>query len=304
MTKSILIAGGTGFIGYHLSKKCLKMGWNVTSISTSYPKKEKKINGVKYILADLSKKKNLTKVKKIFNYVVNLSGYVDHTNKKKTLNSHYQGCKNLADKFEKTNIEKFIQIGSSIEYGKLKSPQIENSKNLQNTYSYYGKAKLMSTKYLLKLYKEKNFPVTIIRLYLVYGPKQETNRVIPITIKNALQNKKFGCSEGSQFRDFTYIDDVISAIIKVLKNKKISDGEIINVGTRKPVKIRYLINKICSIIGLGNPIFGKINLRKDEIDKLYPNIDKAKKILRWKPNTSLINGLKKTIRFYENEKYN
>jgi nucleoside-diphosphate-sugar epimerase len=301
--KSILIAGGTGFIGYHLSKKCLKLGWNVTSISTSYPKKEKKIHGVNYVLADLSKKKNLLRIKKNFNYVVNLSGYVDHSNKKKTLDSHYRGCQNLANKFVESNIKKFIQIGSCIEYGKSKSPQLENEKNLNHTYSYYGKAKLMSTKHLLRLYKEKSFPVTIIRLYLVYGPKQDTNRVIPITIHNAMKNKKFKCSEGSQLRDFIFIDDVITAIIKVLKNKE-SDGEIFNIGTRKPIKIKYLINKICSILGSGSPVFGKIKFRKDEIEKLYPNINKAKKILRWSPKTSLIYGLKKTIRYYKNEKYN
>jgi nucleoside-diphosphate-sugar epimerase len=118
-----------------------------------------------------------------------------------------------------------------------------------------------------------------------------------------MKNKKFKCSEGSQLRDFIFIDDVITAIIKVLKNKE-SDGEIFNIGTRKPIKIKYLINKICSILGSGSPVFGKIKFRKDEIEKLYPNINKAKKILRWSPKTSLIYGLKKTIRYYKNEKYN
>ena len=87
------------------------------------------------------------------------------------------------------------------------------------TYSFYGKAKLLSTNYLLKLNKKYNFPVNILRFYLVYGPKQDENRIIPITINNSFRNFDFNCSEGKQFRDFLYIDDAIDAIIKTLKIK-------------------------------------------------------------------------------------
>ena len=303
MSKKILITGGTGFIGYHLSKRCIKLGWSVTSLSSNSPKLNKKIQGVKYIKVDIRDKKKLFRIKKDFDYIVNLAGYVDHSNKKKTLESHYIGCKNLASLFLNKKIKKFVQVGSSIEYGKSRSPQIENKKNSQSTFSVYGKAKLLSTKYLMAIYKKEKFPATVIRLYLVYGPNQDINRVIPITIKNALLDKKFNCSSGLQFHDFIYVDDVINAILKILKNKK-TNGEIINIGTNKPVRIKDLIIRICSLVGSGKPIFGKIKLRKDEIKSLYPNINKAHKILKWRPKISLNNGLKRTIKYYKNAKFN
>ena len=303
MSKSILIAGGTGFIGYHLAKKCLNLNWSVTSLSSKYPKNSKKVKGVNYLVIDISNKKKLSKIKRNFDYIVNLAGYVDHSKKKKTLRSHYNGCKNLASLFINKKIQKFLQVGSSIEYGKLKSPQVENKKNNQLTYSVYGKAKLLSTKFLISLYERYSFPVTIIRLYLVYGPKQDINRVIPITIKNALENKKFDCSSGLQLRDFIFIDDVINAILKILKNIK-TNGEIINIGSNKPVRIKDLIIRICSLVGFGKPIFGKIKLRKDEIKFLYPNINKAYKILKWRPKISLNIGLKRTIKYFKNAKFN
>ena len=299
----ILITGGTGFIGYHLSKKCIKLGWSVTSLSSNSPKPNKIIQGVKYLILDITDKKKLFKIKKDFDYIVNLAGYVDHSNKKKTLESHYIGCKNLASLFLNKKIKKFVQVGSSIEYGKSRSPQIENKKNSQSTFSIYGKAKLLSTKYLMAIYKKEKFPTTVIRLYLVYGPKQDINRVIPITIKNALLDKKFNCSSGLQFRDFIYIDDVINAILKTLKNRK-TNGEIINIGSNKPVRIKDLIIRICYLVGSGKPIFGKIKLRKDEIKSLYPNINKAHKILKWRPKISLNTGLKRTIKYYKNAKFN
>ena len=294
----ILITGGTGFIGYHLAKKCLKLNWSVTSISTNPPKKIRRLRKVKYLIIDISNQKNVNKrLSKNYDYVVNLAGYVDHSHKIKTMKSHFNGCRNLANFFLNTKIKKFLQIGSSIEYGKIDSPQIENSKIPKKTHSIYGDAKLLSTKFLLELWKKKSFPTTILRLYLVYGPNQDINRIIPITITNAIKDKKFDCSEGKQLRDFIFIDDVISAIIKIIKLKK-SSGEIINIGSGKPLSIKNVINKICKLVKKGQPQFGKIKMRKDEILKLYPDIKKAQKLLRWRPKTSIRDGLNKTISFF------
>jgi len=299
LRKKILITGGTGFIGYHLAKKCLKLKWLVTSVSTNKPLKLRKLPSVKYLYFDISKIKSIKKkLSKDFDYVVNLAGYVDHTKSNKVMKSHYLGCKNLSMFFKESKIKKFVQIGSCIEYGKKKSPQKEDKNIFNKTYSVYGKAKLMSTRFLLNLYKESNFPVTILRLYLVYGTHQDPNRIIPITIMNSLKNNEFECSKGTQIRDFLYIDDLISAIIKVLKSKK-SIGEIFNIGSGKPIMIRNIIYKIHKIIKSGKPLFGKIKFRRDEIMKLYPNTSKIKKILSWKQKININVGLKKTIAFYK-----
>ena len=99
---NILIVGGTGFIGHHLAEKSLTKGWQVTSISSKPPKKIRYLSKVKYIICDITKKKSLKRnIQKSFKYVVNLGGYVDHSNKKKTFKSHHIGCKNLTEVFFK-----------------------------------------------------------------------------------------------------------------------------------------------------------------------------------------------------------
>ncbi len=296
MNKKILIIGGTGFIGYHLAKRCIKKGWNVTSISTHKPKKIRFISKVKYVVCDITKKEKLEKkISKKFNFVVNLGGYVDHSNKKKTFKSHFLGVKNLASILSSKSIQSFIQIGSGGEYGKSRSPHKETYKG--KPLSVYYKAKLSATSHLLKLSKTKKFPVTILRLYQAYGPRQDFNRFIPIIIKSCLKNERFPCSEGKQFRDFIFVEDVVEAIVKSLKSNK-AKGQIFNIGSGKPLKIKYIIEKINKKIKKGYPLYGKVKLRKDEEIKTFPSIKKAKKLIDWKPKVSFQNGLQKTINFY------
>ena len=300
MNKKILIVGGTGFLGYHLAKKCLSKKWNVTSISTNEPKKIRFLPKVRYLIADIKKKNFLEKnITSNYDFVVNFGGYVNHKDKLKTYESHYIGCKNLANIFKDKKIKNFIQIGSSVEYGDTKSPQNENDKtDVKKLKSTYGKAKLMATNYLLKLNKKYNFPCTILRLYLVYGPYQDNNRLIPHTLNECLNDNAFKCSAGKQHRDFLFVEDLIKAIFKCFNNKR-SIGEIINIGTGKPQNIRKVILFIKNKINLGKPIFGKISLRKDEILRLYPDTSKAKKILNWEPKISFQKGIDILIKYYK-----
>ena len=298
--KKILIVGGTGFIGYHLAKASLKKGWKVTSVSINKPKKIRRLKNIKYIFCDITKKTLLKKkIKKKYDYIVNLGGHVNHSNKLKTFKSHYLGCVNLTELFQEKPPFTFVQMGSSGEYGKINSPHNESSKCYP--VSSYQKAKYLSSKYLTKISKSKNFPAVVLRLYQAYGPNQDLNRFIPIIVKNCLDKKKFPCSEGKQFRDFLYVSDVVNAIIKSLLIKK-AKGHIFNIGTGKPRNIRKIIEYIRSVTGGGQPEFGKIKLRKDEAIKVYPKINKAWKKLGWKPKISFEKGIKNTIEYYVKKK--
>ena len=304
MRERALIVGGTGFIGFNLIKKLSNKNFSITSISANKPRKNRKVKKVKYLKCDITKKKRLNKLlkNKSFDYIINLGGYVDHSNKKKTYESHYLGVKNLTQIFKNKKIKKFIQMGSSLENGKIKSPQEENyytqPKNLQST---YGKSKLLSTLHLLKMFKNHDFPVTIFRLFQTYGPGQDPNRVISFTIENCFKNRKFPCSSGNQFRDFIFITDVIKIIILSLKNKT-SNGKIYNLGLGKPIKIKKLILQINKIIKKGKPLFGKIKLRKDEKKYIYADTQKLKKDFNFKPFITIKKGIEKTIKnFNSNE---
>ena len=189
MKKRILIIGGTGFLGYHIAKKCLKLSWDVVIVYLRKHKVKKKIKKIRYIQLDTSKRRFDILKKFNFDYVINSSGYVEHKNIRRIKKGHYLSVKNLYTFFKSRNIKSFIQIGSSAEYGNTKMPHKEtfNCKPL----GIYGKYKLKATKFLISKFKNNSFPVTVLRLYQLYGPNQDENRFVPILISSCVKRKNF-----------------------------------------------------------------------------------------------------------------
>lgn len=298
MTKKILIVGGNGFLGINIAKG-LKSKKYTPILLCRKKNKKRELKNFKYLYCNI---KNFSKLKKVLNIdfecVINLSGNIDHNNKNQVFDTHYQGLKNIIDIFAKKNIKLFIQSGSCLEYGRKSSPQIE--KSTCKPISYYGKAKYLASKYILR--KKLNFNYIILRMYQVYGPYQKKDRLVPITINSCLNKKKFNCTLGLQKRDFLHVDDLVKLIIKIVRKKKLQSG-IYNVGYGKPISVKTVINKIKQITGKGKPIFGGIKMRKDEIKFLYPNINKVRKTFNWRPKINILKGLNKTIKFYAKQSF-
>ena len=127
-----------------------------TSISTSKPTALRRVKKVKYLICDIRKFNDLKKkLKSNFDYVVNLSGYIEHTNKNSIIKTHLQGCKNIVNIFKNRNIKSFIQMGTCLEYGNLKSPQKEKAKCRPQT--KYAKSKLKSYYFLEKMFNKYTF---------------------------------------------------------------------------------------------------------------------------------------------------
>ncbi len=297
----LLVVGGSGFIGQHVVRKCLDFGFLVTVLSKNNYPDLYRLDKVTYFSVDISNKEDLQSVlrKKTFDYVVNLGGYIDHSNYSNggsiVLDTHFNGVRNLVDCLDKTRIKKFVQIGSSDEYGGAIAPQSENQKEMP--ISLYSCSKVLSTVFLQTLYKTENFPVVIFRLFLVYGPGQNTERFIPKIIKGCLNNDKFPVSYGEQLRDFCYIDDVVNGIIKSFSCADLN-GEVVNLASGNPVSIHSVIEMVRNNIGLGYPLYGGVPYRKGENMKLFADISKANRILGWKPLVSLKDGIQKTINYY------
>jgi nucleoside-diphosphate-sugar epimerase len=298
----LLIIGGSGFIGQHVVKKSLEQGFNTTVLSKNNCKDIDKLYNVEYLTADISNQESLLIALegKIFDYVVNLGGYVNHSSYSnggsEVYDVHFYGVRNLVDCLDKSKLKRFVQIGSSDEYGNNLAPQSETQR--EAPISLYSCAKVASTHFLQTLYKTEKFPVVILRPFLVYGPGQGKERFIPQIIKGCMSNNKFPTSRGEQLRDFCYIDDVVDGIFKALKSDRVL-GKVINIASGTAIQIKHLINKIVNLIGKGRPEFGKIQYRIEENMSLYADVSKAGDLLKWRAIVPIEDGLKKTIIYYQ-----
>ena len=288
--KTILVIGGTGFIGFHLLKKTKRLNWESYSISRNRPKPKRYVKGVKYLFMNINNKIQIKKVfKKKYDYIIDLS-----TN---SISSSNKSIKYLIHFLNEKMVKKFIHIGSSSEYGNLKK-KFHSENSLCRPVSKYGKKKYRITKNLIKNFKRNYFPLIILRPFQVYGPNDDKEKILPFILNSCLKNKKFRLTEGYQTRDFCYIDDVINAIILILISKKKSlFGNIFNIGSGNSISVKNLVYMIKKNIRTGQPDFGAKKISKQEIVFSRSSIFKIKKYINWHPRISLEKGIKKLIKY-------
>jgi len=301
---SLLVVGGTGFIGRSVVNYAVTHGFIVTVLSLHVPKKEDKLDDVRYLQADISNLSQLKEKLSSFSveYLINLSGYIDHSKfldgGKQVVNTHFDGVQNLLQVLDWKKLKRFVQIGSSDEYGSQVAPQSEKLRELP--ISPYSFAKVASTQLLQMLSRTENLPAVTLRLFLVYGSGQDNKRFLPQVIQGCLADSHFPTSEGKQLRDFCYIDDIVRGIFLSLENDLVN-GNIINLASGTPVTIRSIVEKVQEIVGKGNPDFGSLPYRVGENMELYADISKAKNILGWKPEITLENGIEEIVSEYRDK---
>jgi len=297
------VVGGGGFIGSALSEKLDVLNARVVSLVRSGKEGRKSLPNVTTIKADIREYASLKKALAdySFDYVFNLGGYVDHSSYleggRGVLDTHYLGVLNLLNLVFTTSLKKFVQIGSSDEYGNGLPPQREDQR--EAPISSYSAAKVGVTHLIQALSKTENFPGVIVRLFLVYGPGQGYQRFLPQIIKGCLEERIFPTSSGEQLRDFCYIEDIVEGLLlSAVKSKAV--GQVINVASGQPITIRAVIEKIVKFLGSGQPNFGVYPYRPSENMELYADISLAKRLLGWNPETNIEEGLKKTVEYYRN----
>jgi nucleoside-diphosphate-sugar epimerase len=300
----ILVLGGSGFIGGAIVRRAISLGWEVDSLSLSIPDEEQRERSVNYLSADITKPEELKVLKtKPYHYIVNTGGYINHSSffdgGDQVVDAHFDGFLNILKSIDRSELIRFINIGSSDEYGEVTAPQSESAR--ERPISPYSAAKVCAAHFLQMLHKTDGFPGVSLRLFLCYGPGQDRERFLPYLILSCLANEEIRISPGEQLRDYCFIEDVVDAVFAVFTNEN-ADGKIFNIASGKPVSIKQVVEKMIEIIGLGKPNFGAVPYRKGESMALYADINAASEILAWTPKTDLHDGLRETIEYYNNTK--
>ena len=299
--KNVFITGATGFIGSNLSRFLLKKGYRV-NILLRKKSDTSNLDDILHLLiihkGELSNKNNLKRILEKIKptYIFHLASYGNSSTQKelnKMIEVNFLGLYNLLDASLGVKYKSFVISGSSSEYGFKNKPMRET--DILEPNSYYSATKSAASLLAQSFALENNKPIKILRLFSVYGPFEDKNRLIPTAISKALQNKDIFITKGKIKRDFIYVDDVVEAFYKVMITitKK---GEIINIGTGKHYDNKDIAEKIKKIINKKIKIkLGKFPKRSWDTNFWVADVKKAKKILKWAPKNTLNEGLKKTI---------
>lgn len=310
--RKILITGGAGFIGSHLVEKLLGKKNYVVVLDNfdhyySPKEKEKNLSKIKnsrnfsLVRGDVRSDRLLRKLFSEFKptYIIHLAAKVGVRHSfimpKQYFEVNTLGTLNLLNIAKHRKITNFIFISSSSIYGgNAKIPFSEDDK-VDNQLSPYAISK-RSAELLCRQYAEiYKIPITCLRLFSVYGPRQRPDLVIRKFIEKITSDKTVELyGDGNSARDYIYIDDVISGILKCLD--KPFKFEIINLGRSEPVKLSTLVSFIETIFNKkANKLYRPNQM--GEIEATHANIQKAEKLIGWKPNINVEEGLMKIKKY-------
>lgn len=314
--KTVLVAGGAGFIGSHLCGTLLDKGYKVICLDNF-------ITGEKENISRLFQNENFSLIEKDiialddlpeFNYLFDLASPASPNAKSarsyiafpiETLLVNSTGTHKLLEQTRKFNA-KFLYASTSEIYGDPEvSPQPEDyfgNVNPVGIRSVYDEAKRFGEAITMAYVRKMDLDARIVRIFNTYGPfmRADDGRVVSNFINQALKNEPITIyGEGSQTRSFCYISDMIEGLLAAMFSEN-TKGEVINLGNPDEKSIKEIAEMIKQNTNSTSEIIHE-DLPEDDPKVRKPDISKAQNVLNWQPKISLPEGLEKTIEYFKSQ---
>jgi nucleoside-diphosphate-sugar epimerase len=308
--ETVLVTGGGGFIGSHLSDRLIDEGKKVIAVDNFCSSKEGNVEHLednenfKLIEKDILTHLNIEEeIDYVMHFASRASPKDYQENPIHTLRTNTEGTLKMLELADRHDA-KFMYASTSEVFGDPEQhPQTEDywgNVNPNGPRACYDEGKRCGEATIASYAKKNNLDYRIIRIFNTYGPRmmEDDGRVITNFINQALEDEPITVyGDGKQTRSFCYIDDLVNGIRKAMKSEH---GEVFNLGNPEEKTILELAETIREIIDTESDITFH-DLPEDDPERRKPDIKKAKKNLSWKPEISLEKGLKKTTEHYRDE---
>ncbi len=309
----VLVTGAGGFIGSHLVERLLEekaavsvllrynalghKGW-IDTFSSG------KTERLKIFLGDLRDPEAVRKAVKGQDVVFHLGALIaipySYINPREYVDTNVVGTANVLNAALEYKIGRVVHTSTSEVYGTAQYVPIDESHPLVGQ-SPYAASKIGADQLALSYYRSFELPVTVLRPFNTFGPRQSVRAIIPTIITQALAGKKLTLGSLYPTRDLSYVENTVEGFVRIAEAKGIL-GKVINVGAGTEISIGELAEEI------GTLLKKKLNVQKEkvrirppasEVERLLADTRLAQEALDWKPKVDFVAGLKRTIDWYK-----
>jgi len=292
-----LVTGGAGFIGGHLVERLIKWGWDVIIFDNFEHASLETLRNLppeaELRRVDVRDLKTMKRHVRNVDTVFHLAALTDVVESEVRRNEYWSvnvlGTENVL-RIARELDAKLIFTSSAAVYGELDRAAREDLK--PNPLSFYGVTKLEGERLCMRYYRKYGVEIVVLRIFNVFGERARSG-VVKIFLERARKGEPLIIyGDGEAIRDFIYVGDVVDALIKAALSKRAS-GEILNVGSGKPIRVRDLAKIVAEETGV--KIIHEPE-RRGEIRFSLADISLAKRLLNWNPKTHLIDWLRSSLR--------
>ena len=317
--KKILVTGAGGFIGSHLTEALVIEGYDVKAFvrynalgSWGWLDHSKIKSNLQIIAGDIRDMSGVKLAMKGCDVVFHLAALIgipySYRSPDAYIDTNIKGTFNVLQAARELGVKRIIHTSTSEVYGTARFVPITEDHPLQ-AQSPYSASKIGADQIAISFYNSFNSPVVIMRPFNTYGPRQSTRAIIPSIITQIVAGRK-SIEIGSIHprRDFNYVGDTVSAFVEAMTSKGI-EGSIFNIGSNYEISIKETAELIAKIMGVKLRLISKDTRKRpknSEVERLWADNTKAKKLLGWKPcyasKRGLEKGLDETIQWFLNER--
>ncbi|MBN8703418.1 MAG: GDP-mannose 4,6-dehydratase [Bacteroidetes bacterium] len=311
--KKVLVTGSGGFIGSHLTELLVDQGYQVKALVSykstgsygwldTFPKE--KLEAIEVISGDIRDNSQMISITKDVDTVLHLAALIaipySYQAPNSYIDTNIQGTANILNACLLNNVSRVIVTSTSEVYGTALYVPIDE-KHPKQPQSPYSATKIGADSIAESFYRSFNLPLTIVRPFNTFGPRQSNRAIIPTIITQLLSGyEQIKLGTLSTTRDFLYVKDTANGFLEVAKSTKLL-GQEVNLATGQEISVGDLAKKIMQLTGKQAKIIQeekRMRPDKSEVERLCGAYDKITSNSSWKPNYDLDKGLKETIEWF------
>lgn len=312
-SKNVFITGAAGFIGSHTVEAFVRSGANVkalvqynsgSNIENLQFLEKSVLDQVEIVFGDIRDSEQMVTYSKGSDIILHLAALIgipySYVAPRSYVETNITGTLNILEAAKRWDVSRIVCTSTSETYGTALYTPIDEEHPMQGQ-SPYSASKIGADKMAESYFRSFGTPVTVLRPFNTYGPRQSMRAVTPTIITQALESDEIRLGSLSPVRDLLYVKDTALSFVSVITSPK-TIGEVVQVGTGDSVTIGDLVKRVQKICGTNKEVIeesGRVRPEKSEVMTLICNPKKAKERMGWEPQFSLEDGLRQTVEWID-----